>query len=85
MQLTETLCRNGLRDGVGTFFYASGAVYHGQWKQNLKEGSGKYIFENGTPYEGEFIANKVSESEAANWHSLNLSTFTSDARCAFLP
>ena len=29
---------NGLRHGVGAFFYANGAVYEGEWRHNHKHG-----------------------------------------------
>ena len=28
----------GLRHGYGTFYYANGARYEGEWQQNLKSG-----------------------------------------------
>ena len=36
------------------FFYASGAIYDGCWKNNLKHGPGKFVFKNGRIYEGVF-------------------------------
>ena len=44
----------GARDGRGMFFYASGAIYDGCWKDNLKHGPGKFVFKNGRIYEGIF-------------------------------
>lgn len=44
----------GARDGHGMFFYASGAIYDGCWKDNLKHGPGKFVFKNGRIYEGIF-------------------------------
>ena len=44
----------GARDGSGMFFYASGAIYDGCWKDNLKHGPGKFVFKNGRIYEGIF-------------------------------
>ncbi|XP_062382547.1 radial spoke head 10 homolog B isoform X1 [Sardina pilchardus] len=51
----------GLRHGHGTFYYASGAVYKGEWKSNKKHGQGKFIFKNGRIFEGEFIDDYMAE------------------------
>ncbi|XP_012989230.2 radial spoke head 10 homolog B isoform X1 [Esox lucius] len=45
----------GLRHGKGSFFYASGAVYKGEWRSNKKHGQGKFVFKSGHIFEGEFI------------------------------
>ena len=29
----------GLRSGLGTFYYANGARYEGEWKNNMKHGT----------------------------------------------
>lgn len=29
---------NGLRHGLGIYFYANGARYEGEWKNNMKDG-----------------------------------------------
>ncbi|XP_026771523.3 radial spoke head 10 homolog B isoform X2 [Pangasianodon hypophthalmus] len=60
----------GLRHGQGTFFYASGAVYSGCWKDNKKHGQGKFIFKNGRLYEGEFIDDRMAEFPASSTISL---------------
>jgi len=41
-----------LRHGHGTFYYATGAKYVGEWMNNMKHGNGKYIFKNGLVFEG---------------------------------
>jgi hypothetical protein len=33
--------QNGMRNGCGTFYYASGAIYSGYWKDNKKVGLGQ--------------------------------------------
>jgi hypothetical protein len=38
---------NGKRQGQGVYFYASGAVYNGEWQSDLKHGRGTYTFDNG--------------------------------------
>ncbi|EQC30804.1 hypothetical protein SDRG_11565 [Saprolegnia diclina VS20] len=45
---------NGVRDGYGVFYYASGARYEGHWEDNVKHGLGLFFFEDGTIYEGQF-------------------------------
>eukprot|EP00163_Fabomonas_tropica_P002728 TRINITY_DN12116_c0_g2_i1.p1 TRINITY_DN12116_c0_g2~~TRINITY_DN12116_c0_g2_i1.p1 ORF type:complete len:874 (-),score=172.21 TRINITY_DN12116_c0_g2_i1:97-2718(-) len=52
----------GLRDGYGVFYYASGAVYEGMWQNNLKHGRGKMTFANGSVYQGPY-ADDVPVSE----------------------
>ena len=51
---------DGKRQGQGTYFYASGAVYEGTWAFDLKEGQGRYTFDNGYVYEGPFQADAVA-------------------------
>lgn len=45
---------NGERHGYGTFYYASGAVYEGEWEHNMKHGKGKFTFKNGSTFTGQF-------------------------------
>ena len=35
---------DGERHGFGVFYYASGAMYEGEWKHNMKNGNGKFTF-----------------------------------------
>jgi len=55
--------------GVGTFHYASGAVYQvyvrllcliskGEWLDNKYNGKGKYTFPDGSFYQGDWLDNK---------------------------
>ena len=44
--------KNGDRSGYGTFLYANGDVYEGNWKKNLYNGKGRLVLENGDLYEG---------------------------------
>ena len=46
----------GLREGRGTFRYASGNVYEGDWMAGQREGRGTYRYANGDVYEGEWKA-----------------------------
>ncbi|KAI9143913.1 hypothetical protein BKA69DRAFT_1059733 [Paraphysoderma sedebokerense] len=49
----------GRRHGMGTFYYANGAIYTGEWEDNMKHGSGYYITENGREYFGDWKLDKV--------------------------
>ena len=40
--------KNGKKNGVGTFTYASGGKYIGEWQHNRKHGRGTYRFIDGT-------------------------------------
>mgnify|MGYP000523855194 CR=1 FL=1 len=42
-----------MQDGRGTFTWANGAVYEGEWKNNKREGKGTYKWSNGDVYEGD--------------------------------
>lgn len=44
----------------GTYTYASGNVYEGDWVQGKKHGHGTYTTINGDKYEGGYVANKKS-------------------------
>jgi hypothetical protein len=46
--------KQGMRDGIGVFFYSTGARYAGQWAGNVKHGEGSFTFEDGSVYEGLF-------------------------------
>ncbi|KAG8145659.1 hypothetical protein E2320_012144, partial [Naja naja] len=52
---------NGNRHGHGKFFFASGAMYDGEWVLNKKHGMGKLVFKNGRVYEGEFNYDHITE------------------------
>lgn len=49
----------GRRQGVGTFYYATGAYYSGEWKNNVKEGHGRHTFDDGKVYDGKFEADRM--------------------------
>lgn len=44
---------------MGTFYYANGAYYHGEWKANVKDGQGRHTFEDGKVYQGRFEADHM--------------------------
>ncbi|XP_022598078.1 radial spoke head 10 homolog B-like [Seriola dumerili] len=49
----------GQRHGLGTFYYAGGAIYEGEWKNNKKDGKGKFTFKDGHVFEGEFVDDQM--------------------------
>ncbi|BBN05629.1 hypothetical protein MPTK1_3g14670 [Marchantia polymorpha subsp. ruderalis] len=44
----------GMRHGKGTFFYASGALFKGNWQENMKVGLGVIVCETGKVHFGVF-------------------------------
>lgn len=46
--------KNGLRHGQGSFQYANGDHYEGNWKENLYHGEGRLVLENGDLYQGKW-------------------------------
>ena len=51
-----------MQDGEGTFTWANGAVYEGEWKDNKFNGQGTLILTDGTKYKGGFV-NGLEEGE----------------------
>ena len=41
-------------EGLGTYKFANGNVYEGEWNDDKSHGKGTYIFKNGNKYVGEF-------------------------------
>ncbi|XP_075421566.1 radial spoke head 10 homolog B isoform X3 [Ascaphus truei] len=62
---------NGVRQGNGLFYYANGAIYDGEWKDNKKHGMGKFIFKNGQIYSGEFVKDQIAEYPNIKFDSIN--------------
>ena len=46
---------HGLPDGIGTYTYANGDQYQGEFWQGKYDGTGTYTFANGATYAGDFI------------------------------
>lgn len=49
-----SVSKKGLKHGKGSFFYANGDSYEGDWVSNKKHGMGYYKYANGDQYMGEF-------------------------------
>jgi hypothetical protein len=43
---------NGEKHGKGTYYYASGDKYFGEWSKNKKNGNGVLQYQNGAIYDG---------------------------------
>ena len=52
--------KNGLRNGEGTYYYASGLRYEGEFVNGLREGNGVFYWEDGTRWEGPFKNNEMN-------------------------
>lgn len=53
---------NGVRHGLGVFFYANGARYEGEWVENVKHGRGVFYYEDGRVFAGEFRDDRPLDS-----------------------
>ncbi|MFN8258078.1 MAG: redoxin domain-containing protein [Bacteroidales bacterium] len=49
--------KNGLRDGIGNYYYKNGAIYNGEFKENHLSGKGTYFFETGDVFVGNWKNN----------------------------
>jgi hypothetical protein len=57
-QGSRTGCVSGnCINGKGTYQYANGAIYTGDFLNGARNGTGKYTFEHGAWYEGSFVNN----------------------------
>ncbi|PIE40695.1 MAG: hypothetical protein CSA49_07155 [Gammaproteobacteria bacterium] len=53
--------------GQGTYKYANGNVYTGEWKDGRKSGNGVQIWTNGNRYEGEWSENRQNGQGTMTW------------------
>ena len=52
--------KEGKQEGKGTFTWANGATYEGDWKDNQRHGRGVYQWGAGDRYEGDFAENRFN-------------------------
>jgi len=51
--------KNGLRHGIGVFYYGNGSKYEGEWIENLKEGFAIFTYEDGKIFRGLYRNDKM--------------------------
>ncbi|XP_021018835.1 radial spoke head 10 homolog B2 isoform X2 [Mus caroli] len=77
---------NGFRHGQGKFYYASGAMYEGEWASNKKQGRGRMTFKNGRVYEGLFSNDHIAQFfEAEMDYSRSLDRWSDASQRSRLP
>lgn len=52
--------KNGLRDGLGSFYYADGSRYQGQWKDGMKHGIAEHTRDDGSCTDGVFENDRMT-------------------------
>ena len=52
--------KNGLRHGMGTFYYADGSKYQGQWRDGMKQGLAEHMRDDGSCLEGIFEKDRLT-------------------------
>lgn len=53
---------NGKKDGKGIYYFDTGQVYIGNWKQDFMEGQGVFYFSDGGFFSGNFSKNKSHDT-----------------------
>ncbi len=59
--------KDGQRHGYGTLYYATGAIYEGEWQLEQKHGRGVFTFEDGTVFDGMFADDQAVVGEGQAW------------------
>jgi hypothetical protein len=59
--------QNGRKSGYGTYFYANGDSYEGDWKHSSKEGFGVYTYKNGDFYKGRWVNDEQTDFGIFKW------------------
>lgn len=57
---------HGLKNGVGTFFYADGSKYEGEFRNNLKHGVGIFTQDDGNIQVSKYVEDRVAEKIQEN-------------------
>ena len=52
--------KNGVKEGIGVFYYQSGEKYEGKFMNGVKEGKGTFYWKNGNKWEGYFKNDKMN-------------------------
>ena len=60
---------DNMKNGTGSFRYASGDVYEGSFTDDMKNGTGTYTWANGEIYEGQFVENRMDGWGTYTWPS----------------
>lgn len=50
---------DGFKDGIGTYTFSTGEVYHGEWEKGEKFGQGRFTWKDGSIYSGKWRSNKL--------------------------
>ncbi|XP_039640587.1 MORN repeat-containing protein 4 isoform X2 [Perca fluviatilis] len=72
-ETTNVAYRGDMTLTRGSFTYASGEEYHGEWKEGQRHGVGQLKFQDGTCYSGQF--------ENGLFHGSGVLLFTDGSRC----
>ncbi len=58
--LYEGEYKNGVKEGIGVYYYQSGEKYEGKFVNGVKEGKGIFYWKNGNKWEGYFKNDKMN-------------------------
>ncbi|EPY24357.1 hypothetical protein STCU_07221 [Strigomonas culicis] len=56
----------GIREGRGTFYYADGSSYEGEWRGGKKNGLGTFTTSVGTMFYGTFVDDRIEEQKSVD-------------------
>ena len=60
---------NGKFHGKGTYYYANGSTYTGQWVAGTKQGAGVFTWKDGRSYSGEWSQNNFHGKGIMRWEN----------------
>jgi antitoxin component YwqK of YwqJK toxin-antitoxin module len=58
--------KDGLKHGIGTFFYADGSKYQGEFRFNLKHGIGIFTKDDGNIEVAKYVEDRATEKISEN-------------------